>query len=277
MLASIMMPLLLPYTAKPAVRPHILLMVADDYGWNDVSFHANRTSSANPDGEPTDSHAIRTPSLAQLASEGVRLEAYYVQPVCSPTRGAIMSGRYPSHTGIGPNVIPPAAPYGMPAGETLLPELLSQTHSPGAGAGAPVANPPYRTAALGKWHLGFCDERYTPTYRGFDSFTGYLNGAEECVTPHHHRCSHMCTPPWCYCPRSAAYNGNQISVHCASPLELTVARVSSAAIIRTTGVRSSRRRRSRPRRRRPQRRAVRRAAAMASAGAASRWRGPRSI
>lgn len=72
----------------------------------------------------------------RLAKEGVRLEMYYVQPVCSPTRGAIMTGRYPSHTGIGPAVIPPAAPYGMPKEETLLPQVL---HAAG-----------YKTAALGK-------------------------------------------------------------------------------------------------------------------------------
>jgi arylsulfatase A-like enzyme len=122
----------------------------DDYGWNDVSFHVNSTSSANPNGEPTDTHTIRTPSLAQLAREGVRLEAYYVQPVCSPTRGAILTGRYPSHTGIGPNVIPPAAPYGMPAVETLLPELLT------------MAN--FSTAALGKWCVP-SDSEHQPTAR----------------------------------------------------------------------------------------------------------------
>ena len=60
-----------------------------------------------------------------------------VQPLCSPTRGTIMSGRYPSHTGIGPNVIRPVAPYAMPKDEVLMPQLLK-------AAG-------YQTAAVGKW------------------------------------------------------------------------------------------------------------------------------
>lgn len=134
--------LLAPTRAEilPPTAPHILFILVDDYGWNDIGFHQNATSSANPDGLPTTSTLLRTPHLDALAAEGVRLEAYYVQPVCSPTRGAIQTGRYPSHTGIGPGVIPPAAPYGMPKEEVFLSEVLR-------GAG-------YATAAIGKWHLG---------------------------------------------------------------------------------------------------------------------------
>ena len=76
-----------------------------------------------------------------------------------------MTGRYPSHTGIGPNVIRPDHPYGLPGDETTLAQVMQ-------GAG-------YATAMVGKWHLGFCDERYTPTFRGFDSYLGYLVGAED--------------------------------------------------------------------------------------------------
>lgn len=122
----------------PPSKPHIFFILVDDYGWNDVGFHQNATSSANPDGLPTTSTLLRTPHLDALAKEGVRLEAYYVQPVCSPTRGCIQTGRYPSHTGLGPSVIRPTAPYGMPRAETFLPELLRD-----AG---------YVTAALGKWY-----------------------------------------------------------------------------------------------------------------------------
>ena len=153
-------------------QPNVMLIVADDYGWNDVGFHQNKTSSANPAGGATTNDAIRTPNLDRLAKEGVRLENYYVQPVCSPTRGAIQTGRYPSHTGVGPGVIPPSAPYGMGGGETFVSQLLK-------AAG-------YATHAIGKWHLGFCDERFTPTFRGYDSFFGYLNGAEDYWT--HYRC-----------------------------------------------------------------------------------------
>ena len=111
-----------PRSSRPAARgasgapvPHILLIVLDDYGWNDLGVHQNARTSANPSGAETQVQLIATPQLDALVKEGCRLDQYYIQPVCSPTRGAIMTGRYPSHTGIGPNVIFPTAPYGMPA------------------------------------------------------------------------------------------------------------------------------------------------------------------
>ena len=56
---------------------------------------------------------MRTPHLDRLAAEGVKLESYYVQPLCTPTRATIMTGRYPSHTGMGPDVIVENVPYGV--------------------------------------------------------------------------------------------------------------------------------------------------------------------
>jgi len=158
--------LTLSWRAFCAARyPHILFVVADDYGWNDVGFNQNAISAANPTGEKTTLDLIKTPTIDHLASEGCKLSNYYVQPLCSPTRGTILTGRYPSHTGIGPNVIKPTHPYALPKMEVTLAETLR-------GAG-------YRTHMVGKWHLGFCDERYTPTFRGFDSHLGYLEGAED--------------------------------------------------------------------------------------------------
>jgi arylsulfatase B/arylsulfatase I/J len=156
-----------PAGTGPA-HPHIFFILADDYGFNDVGYHENAVSGPNPSGAHTTSAvagAPATPTIDQLAREGCRLEMYYVQPLCSPTRGTIMTGRYPSHTGIGPNVIRPVSPYAMPKDEVLIPQLLKKVG--------------YATHAVGKWHLGYCDERYSPLYRGFDSFCGYLNGAED--------------------------------------------------------------------------------------------------
>ena len=69
-------------SSKP---PNILFMLADDLGWYDVGYH-------NP--------KIQTPIIDKLAKDGVILNSYYVQPVCTPTRGALMTGRYPIHTGV---------------------------------------------------------------------------------------------------------------------------------------------------------------------------------
>lgn len=109
--------------------PHIVFILADDLGFNDVGFRQNRASSANPRGKATTNALTHTPTLDRLASEGVVLDNYYVQPLCSPTRGALMSGRYPSSTGFGPDVLGgphgPSAPYGLPAREKLMPEVLN--------------------------------------------------------------------------------------------------------------------------------------------------------
>eukprot|EP01044_Picomonas_judraskeda_P014303 COSAG03_NODE_2257_length_2950_cov_2.834093_2_plen_210_part_00 len=113
-------------SAQPQQKPHILFVVADDFGYNDVGYHQNKRSGANPTGRPTVQVEYQTPTIDRLAAEGAKLEMYYVQPLCSPTRGTLMTGRYPSHTGIGPDVIMILQPYGMPLREKFLPELLAE-------------------------------------------------------------------------------------------------------------------------------------------------------
>ena len=71
-------------TGTKATKPHILLFLVDDLGWSDVGFRGSK---------------IRTPNVDKLANEGVILDNYYVQPYCTPTRGSLMTGRYPIHTG----------------------------------------------------------------------------------------------------------------------------------------------------------------------------------
>ena len=131
-------------------KPNILMIVIDDLGWNDTSYHGSD---------------IPTPAIDKLAGEGIRLQQYYVQRLCSPTRSAIMTGRYPYHNGLGSGVIIAGHPYGMPLNQTTLANELKRGG--------------YATHMVGKWHLGMCKWEYTPTYRGFDSFYGYYNGMED--------------------------------------------------------------------------------------------------
>ena len=129
--------------------PHLIFIVADDLGTFDVPF----TGSGSE---------IITPALSQLADRGLVLDHYYVQPLCTPTRAALLTGRHPVQVGLQHGVIRDAVPDALPVNETTLPKLLS-------AAG-------YRTVALGKWHLGFMQPQYTPERRGFDTVIGYYTG-----------------------------------------------------------------------------------------------------
>jgi arylsulfatase A-like enzyme len=147
------------FAAKPVAgaKPNILYIVADDLGWKDVGFHGSD---------------IATPTLDQLAATGARLEQFYAQPMCTPTRAALMTGRYPLRYGLQTAVIPSAHTYGLPTDEWLLPQALGE-----AG---------YATAIIGKWHLGHADPKYWPRQRGFGSQYGPLIGEIDYFTHEQH-------------------------------------------------------------------------------------------
>ncbi|CAK0902700.1 unnamed protein product [Prorocentrum cordatum] len=134
--------------------PNIVLILADDLGSNDVGW-VNRRNVND----------IRTPWIDQLASEGVRLTNFYVQPVCGPSRAALMTGRYPIRLGLQHANLLPEQQNGLPTNETTLPRLLQ-------GQG-------YVTYGVGKWHLGHWRKDLIPTWRGFDRWYGFLEGAQD--------------------------------------------------------------------------------------------------
>jgi arylsulfatase A-like enzyme len=134
--------------AADAPKPHIVFILSDDQGSYDVSYKSGE---------------IKTPEIDKLALAGTQLDQFYVQPVCSPTRASLMTGRYPIRYGLQVGVIRPWAKYGLPLEERLLPVVLKENG--------------YRTIICGKWHLGSFEESYWPMKRGFDSHTGHLFGA----------------------------------------------------------------------------------------------------
>ena len=144
LVVGVLLALLAP--ALPAAEPpNIVLVFVDDLGYGDLGSY----------GHPT----IATPRLDRMAAEGIRLTSFYTgAPVCTPSRAALLTGRFPIRFGMANNV-GPDSPGGLPAEERTLAEAL---RSKG-----------YRTAAFGKWHLGSVAGHF-PTEHGFDEYLGLL-------------------------------------------------------------------------------------------------------
>jgi arylsulfatase A-like enzyme len=124
--------------------PHIVFMLIDDLGYADIGYHKSQ---------------IPTPHINCLAEQGVKLENYYVQPLCTPTRAALLTGRYNIRYGMQSGVLGRDQPFGLPLSETTLPQTLQDAN--------------YITHAVGKWNLGHYNWASTPTHRGFDTFYGF--------------------------------------------------------------------------------------------------------
>jgi arylsulfatase A-like enzyme len=139
--------------SRAAEKPDIVFFLIDDLGYADCGFNGGKD--------------IRTPHIDALAKGGTNLAAHYVQPVCSPTRAALMTGRYATHTGVY-TIVRPHAKWGLPLAERTLANALKE-----AG---------YTTAITGKWHLGEFDPAYVPTARGFDHQYGHYFGAIDYFT-----------------------------------------------------------------------------------------------
>lgn len=147
----------LPVTGEAAATtraPNIVILLADDLGRADLGYAGSE---------------IKTPNLDRWVAGGVRLDRFYVCPVCSPTRAGLLTGRWPIRYGIMRTVIPPWSTYGLPLDERLLPEALAE-----AGY--------ERRGIFGKWHLGHARRAFLPTQRGFTHFYGHYNGALDYFT-----------------------------------------------------------------------------------------------
>ncbi|MFO0939257.1 MAG: arylsulfatase [Pirellulales bacterium] len=136
--------LILTGSGKSAERPNVVVILTDDQGWGDLSFHGNTNLS--------------TPNIDSLAKAGARFDRFYVCPLCSPTRAEFLTGRYHARGGV----------KGVSEGHERL-DLDERTiaqHFRAAG---------YRTALYGKWHNG-SQYPYHPVARGFDDFYGFCSG-----------------------------------------------------------------------------------------------------
>jgi arylsulfatase A-like enzyme len=143
----LMSPAVLSGAEPTPPRPNIVIILADDMGYADAGFNGGKD--------------IKTPNIDKLARDGAILKSFYVQPVCSPTRAALMTGRYAVRTGVY-TVVRPNATWGLKLDERTLAQALHDTG--------------YETAITGKWHLGEFKPAYRPTRRGFDHQYGLWFG-----------------------------------------------------------------------------------------------------
>ena len=137
---------------SPAGRPNVLIIFTDDQGSVDANCYGSKD--------------LHTPNMDALARRGVRFTQFYVgAPVCSPSRVALLTGRYPQRAGLAHNA---GQTSGLPNEQVTIAEMLKK-----AG---------YRTAIFGKWHLGHAKEM-SPLAQGFDEFFGHKNG---CIDNYSH-------------------------------------------------------------------------------------------
>ena len=139
--------------AAEAARPNVVLMLSDDMGWEQVGYNGGTE--------------VPTPNIDRIAREGVRLTQFYVHSVCSPTRGSLMTGRYPWKCGMEERPTA-SSQHGMLLDERTLAETLRS-----AG---------YATWMIGKWHLGEWRSEHLPLARGFDHHYGHYGALIDCFT-----------------------------------------------------------------------------------------------
>lgn len=148
-------------------RPHIVFFLADDYGWANLGVHRNDTGdSAQGLAE------AHTPTLDKLAADGILLDRHYTFKYCAPSRSALQSGRLPVHVNMvntGPLVHNPADPVSGFAG---IPRNMTGIATKLRAAG-------YRTHAIGKWDAGMATPDHTPLGRGYESWLGYFQHAND--------------------------------------------------------------------------------------------------
>ena len=133
-------------------KPNIILIVIDDLGYGSLGYNKNDLTSS-------------TPFMTSMIQDGIMLTNFYMNELCTPSRGALLTGRYPIHIGLQLEVTTCNNHVAVNLDETLLPEILRDYGG-------------YSSYGIGKWHIGHYTPAHLPTARGFDHYFGFLAGGE---------------------------------------------------------------------------------------------------
>jgi len=136
------------YVDSDSGKPNIVILLADDLGWNDVGLHNSE---------------FDTPGITKLMSEGIKLDRFYTYFSCTPTRAGLLTGLYPGRLGLSGKVISPKMSGGLSNEVDNIAKVLRR-----AGYN--------ERACVGKWHLGHSNKKYHPLHQGFSEFYGHYGG-----------------------------------------------------------------------------------------------------
>ena len=145
-------------------HPHIIHILADDYGWADIGYHRNNNNNNNQE--------VQTPNLDALKNSGIELDRFYVYKICSPSRSSIQTGRNPIHVNV--QNVPPEVTnskdiiggyQGIPTNMTGIAALLRKQN--------------YKTHIVGKWDVGMATPYHHPKFRGYDTWLGYFHHSND--------------------------------------------------------------------------------------------------
>jgi arylsulfatase A-like enzyme len=171
LIASTLAPTAATHGAESAPKPNIILIVSDDQGYPDLGCIGSKP--------------IQTPHLDRLAAEGVRATSFYVTwPACTPSRGSILTGRYPQRNGLYDMVRNDLVNYGhryTPDEYAVSPEMTLGLDPKEITIGDMLRKVGYASGVVGKWDMGQA-RRYLPLQRGFDFFYGHGNNGIDYYT-----------------------------------------------------------------------------------------------
>mmetsp|Transcript_5926 Transcript_5926/g.10729 ORF Transcript_5926/g.10729 Transcript_5926/m.10729 type:complete len:699 (-) Transcript_5926:220-2316(-) len=154
---------------RPRAKPHVVFILADDYGWANMGVHREHPRSPAEAQGKAETH---TPNLDELVRTGVLLERHYAYKICSPSRSSLQSGRLAVHV----NTVNTGVTYWNPednvSGYAGVPVNMT-------GIAEKMKHGGYETHLVGKWDVGMATPDHTPLGKGYDSFLGYFQHAND--------------------------------------------------------------------------------------------------